>query len=171
MTTRVAGADIVEEAEGEPAVTMTRPQTQSGGQVLALRGDDPAGSDDATRTVVAATKLTIPRSRRPLMARPELTARLDGDYRLALVSAPAGYGKTAVIASWAAAHRDGVAWLSCDPSDAEPTRFVCALLSAISARWPGVADDAFALLDWPGATTYDTAVAAANGLATLDAPG
>ncbi len=171
MTTRVVGADIVEEAEGELAVTMTRHQTQIGGQVLALRGDDPAGSDDATRTVVAATKLTIPRSRRPLMARPELTARLDGDYRLALVSAPAGYGKTAVIASWAAAHRDGVAWLSCDPSDTEPTRFVCALLSAISARWPGVADDAFAVLEWPGATTYDTAVAAANGLATLDAPG
>jgi ATP/maltotriose-dependent transcriptional regulator MalT len=139
--------------------------------VLALRGDDPGGADVATRAVVAVTKLTIPRSRRPLMARPELSARLDADYRLALVSAPAGYGKTAVLASWAADHPDEVAWLSCDPSDAEPSRFVCGLLSAISARWPGVADDALALMEWAGADTYDTAVAAANGLAALDAPG
>ena len=130
---------------------MTRYQTQSGGQVLALRGGDPAGADVGPRTVVAATKLTIPRSRRPLMARPELAARLDADYRLALVSAPAGYGKTAILASWAAEHRDRVAWLSCDPSDAEPTRFMSCLLSAISARWPGVADDAFVLLDRAGA--------------------
>ena len=97
--------------------------------------------------VVAATKLMIPRSRRPLVPRPGLSARLDEDYRLALVSAPAGYGKTAVLAMWAAEHRDHVAWFSCDRSDAEPTRFVSGLLEAIAARWPGVADDAFVLLE------------------------
>ena len=131
----------------------------------------PTGAEIATRTVVAATKLTVPRSRRPLVPRPDLTARLDADYRLALVSAPAGYGKTAMLASWATEHRDQVAWLSCDPSDAEPARFTCGLLSAISARWPGVAGDAFALLERDATDTYDAVVAVANGLAMLDVSG
>ena len=49
----------------------------------------------------------------------------------------AGYGKTAVLASWAAGHGDPLAWLSCDPSDAEPTRFMSGLLSAIAATLAG----------------------------------
>ena len=105
------------------------------------------------------------------MARPDLAARLGDDHRVTLVSAPAGYGKTATIASWAAGRSDHVAWLSCDPTDVEPTRFMSCLLSAIAARWPGVADDAFVLLDREGASTHDPAVAVANELATVDAPG
>jgi ATP/maltotriose-dependent transcriptional regulator MalT len=101
------------------------------------------------------------------VARSGLTARLDGDYRVALVSAPAGYGKTATLASWAAQRADEVAWLSCDPMDAEPTRFMSCLLTAISTRWPGVADDAFVLLERQGSDTYDSAVAVANDLATV----
>lgn len=115
--------------------------------------------------------MSIPRFRGSLLARPELSARLDGDYRLGLVSAPAGYGKTATLASWAAARPDGVAWLSCDAWDAEPTRFMSGLLTAISTRWPGVADDGFVLLERAGANTYDSAVAVANELATLDVDG
>ena len=113
----------------------------------------------------------IPRSRRPLVPRPGLSARLDGDYRLALVSAPAGYGKTAVLASWAAGHCDRLAWLTCDRSDAEPTTFMSGLLSAIAATWPGVVDDAFMMLERGGANIYEVAVAVANELATIDPPG
>ena len=86
------------------------------------------------------------------------------------MSAPAGYGKTATLAAWAADRGPDLAWLSCDPSDAEPTRFMSCLLSAISTRWPGVADDAFVLLERDGANTYDSAVAVANELATVEAP-
>ena len=125
----------------------------------------------ATRTVVAATKLSIPRSRRPLVARPALSAELDGDYRIALVSAPAGYGKTATLASWASTQPGKVAWLSCDALDAEPTRFMSCLLTTVSATWPGVADDAFVLLDRDGANTYDAALSMANELANVDGPG
>jgi LuxR family maltose regulon positive regulatory protein len=124
-----------------------------------------------TRTVVAAAKLTIPRWRRPLVARPTLSAQLDGEYRFALVSAPAGYGKTATLATWAAAQSHDVAWLSCDALDAEPTRFMSCLLASISTRWPGVADDAFVLLDRDGANTYDAAVSVANELAGVDGRG
>ena len=105
------------------------------------------------------------------MERQELSARLDGVYRVGLVSAPAGYGKTATLASWAAARSDGVAWLSCDPMDAEPTRFMAGLLTAISGRWPGVADDAFVLLERSGGNTYDSAVAVANEMVTVEMGG
>ena len=44
-------------------------------------------------------------------------------------------------------------------------------MSAISARWPGVADDAFVLLERKGADTYDSAVSVANELAAVDVPG
>jgi LuxR family maltose regulon positive regulatory protein len=130
-----------------------------------------SGEGGATRTVVAATKLTIPTTVRPVVPRPELDARLDGDYRLGLVSAPAGYGKTATLAAWARPRRERVAWLSCDPTDAEPNRFMSCLLSAIAARWPGVADDAFVLLERAGANTYDSAVAVANDLAGVGTAG
>jgi LuxR family maltose regulon positive regulatory protein len=124
-----------------------------------------------TRTVVAATKLTIPTSRRSTVPRPELLARLDGDYRVALVSAPAGYVKTATLAAWAADLGEPMAWLSCDPSDVEPTRFMTCLLSTLSKSWPGVADDAFVLLERGGANSHDAAVAAANELAAVDGRG
>ena len=125
-----------------------------------------AGKERATPTIVAASKLSIPRSRRALVARPRLTARLNGDHRVAFVSAPAGYGKTAMLAAWAGHQPGGVAWYSCDAMDAEPTRFMSGLLAAISARWPGVADDAFVLLEREGADTYDSAIAVANELAS-----
>ena len=106
-----------------------------------------------------------------MLPRPELAARLDAEHRFTLVSAPAGYGKTATLATWADENRDRLAWLSCDASDAEPTRFMSCLLSTISERWPGVADDAFVLLERDGANTYDPAVAVANELATIDSAG
>ena len=105
------------------------------------------------------------------MTRPRLTARLGSDHRVVLVSAPAGYGKTATLASWAAHQPGEVAWYSCDAMDAEPTRFMSCLLAAISARWPGVADDALVLLEREGADTYDSAVAVANELATSGVQG
>ena len=79
------------------------------------------------------------------------SARLDEpDYRLAMVAAPAGYGKTATLASWASDQPHDLAWLSCDASDAEPTRFMSGLLATISVQWPGVADDAFVMLERDG---------------------
>jgi LuxR family maltose regulon positive regulatory protein len=100
-----------------------------------------------------------------------LLARLDSHFRVTLVSAPAGYGKTETLAAWAGALDSQVAWLSCDPSDVEPTRFMTCLLAAIDRSWPGAADDAFVLLDRDGANAYDAAVAAANELDAADSLG
>ena len=53
------------------------------------------------------TKLYVPRSRRGLVPRPRLRERLDRGIasKLMLVSAPAGFGKTTLLAEWLAAGR------------------------------------------------------------------
>ncbi len=53
------------------------------------------------------TKLYVPRPRRGLVPRPRLSERLDrgAESKLTLVSAPAGFGKTTLLAEWLAADR------------------------------------------------------------------
>jgi len=70
--------------------------------------------------------------------RPELISRLsDGlERRLTLVSAPAGYGKTTLIAEWAARRDDtdspqAVGWLSLDEGDNDLARFLTYLVAAL----------------------------------------
>jgi LuxR family transcriptional regulator, maltose regulon positive regulatory protein len=51
------------------------------------------------------TKLHLPRQRRGLVPRPRLSERMDDGAAtmLLLVSAPAGFGKTTLLAEWLAA--------------------------------------------------------------------
>ena len=59
------------------------------------------------RDVLLATKLYLPGPRPGQVSRPRLLARLDEGQAqgLVLVCAPAGYGKTVVLADWARARR------------------------------------------------------------------
>ena len=85
-------------------------------------------------TALLETKLFVPRPRRGLVSRPRLSERLSQatTSKLILVSAPAGFGKTTLLAEWVAARSDAdatndrqVAWLSLDPRDT--TRGVLAI--------------------------------------------
>ena len=64
------------------------------------------------------TKLHVPRLRRGSAARPRLMRQMDdgAEARLTLLSAPAGFGKTTVLAAWlqeaGRTRTAGVAWLS-----------------------------------------------------------
>ena len=63
------------------------------------------------------TKVHVPRPRAGLVARPRLSQRLDRitESKLTLISAPAGFGKSTLLAEWlAGAQGDGpiVGWLS-----------------------------------------------------------
>jgi hypothetical protein len=68
------------------------------------------------RDVLLATKLYMPVSRPGQVSRPRLTTRLDEGLSqgLVLVCAPAGYGKTVLLADWTRRGRQPVAWLSLD---------------------------------------------------------
>ena len=100
------------------------------------------------------TKLHVPRWRRSLVARPRLSERLSrgAESALTLVSAPAGFGKTTLLAEWlAAAPVDGrsVAWLSLDQRDNDPALFWTYLVAALKTAAPGVGAGALALLQPP----------------------
>ncbi len=79
------------------------------------------------------TKLSIPAVRAELVPRPRLLARLNAGLagKLTLVSAPAGFGKTTLLASWSKSCRLPVAWLSLDESDNEPVRFMAYLVASL----------------------------------------
>ncbi|GLV54140.1 hypothetical protein KDH_09890 [Dictyobacter sp. S3.2.2.5] len=85
------------------------------------------------RIVSLSSKLSLPRLPDALVERERLLAVLDEALatRLFLVSAPAGFGKTTLLATWASRRKSQVAWLSLDELDTTPTRFWVALIAAL----------------------------------------
>jgi LuxR family maltose regulon positive regulatory protein len=89
-----------------------------------------------------STRLLIPRPRGQEVVRPALIARLAQirTVRTALITAPAGYGKTMLAA---AAVRQlssmSCAWLTLDSADDQPLRFLLALSAALSRFVPAAA--------------------------------
>lgn len=86
-------------------------------------------------TSLVVTKLYIPPTRPNLVARPRLLAQLDeglrAGKRLALLSAPAGFGKTTLITEWVCAAAREIAWLSLDEGDNDPLHFLAYLIAAL----------------------------------------
>jgi LuxR family maltose regulon positive regulatory protein len=96
------------------------------------------------------TKLHVPTRRPGLVARPRLIERLGrgGAARLTVVSAPAGFGKTTLLAEWLAANASegSVAWLSLEESDRQPASYWTYVITALQAVAPGVGASALPLL-------------------------
>jgi LuxR family maltose regulon positive regulatory protein len=95
----------------------------------------------AERDALLATKLHIPALRPSQASRARVTRPLDAvaSAAIVLVCAPAGFGKSALLAEWA---RDGArpaAWLSLDAADNDPTRFRRHVLAAVDRAVPGLA--------------------------------
>jgi LuxR family transcriptional regulator, maltose regulon positive regulatory protein len=88
------------------------------------------------------TKLFIPPLRGNLVTRPRLLELLDaGSQRsLTLVSAPAGFGKTTLLASWVAHTSLPIAWFSIDDGDNDPARFIAYLIAALDSILSGVSE-------------------------------
>jgi LuxR family transcriptional regulator, maltose regulon positive regulatory protein len=101
----------------------------------------------AEREALLTAKVSIPRLRPDFLHRARLIADLDGATRreLALVSAPAGYGKTSLLASWARIQPHPVAWVSADPGDNDPIRFWRYVVAAIGRAGGPAADSGLAM--------------------------
>jgi ATP/maltotriose-dependent transcriptional regulator MalT len=69
-----------------------------------------------------ATKLHVPRPQPGFVPRPRLVQALSHGLARGrvLVCAPAGFGKTALLADWARDDRRPVAWLGLDDGDSDP---------------------------------------------------
>jgi LuxR family maltose regulon positive regulatory protein len=109
-----------------------------------------------------ATKVAVPRVRPDLLARPDLAARIDAAtaHDLCLVCSPPGFGKTTLLAAWAAASERAVAWLALDGGDNDPVRFWRYAIAALRQVRPGLGQPASALLAKPGDVPVDAVVTA-----------
>jgi LuxR family maltose regulon positive regulatory protein len=118
-----------------------------------------AGSE---QDVLLATKLHVPGTRPGFVPRARLADRLEEglDRKLVLVSAPAGSGKTALLADWARHNRRPVAWLSLDPGDNDPVRFWRHAAAALDQVRPGIAAKVAALLGPPAPRSFRGVVTA-----------
>ncbi|MGH2561162.1 MAG: ABC transporter substrate-binding protein, partial [Thermomicrobiales bacterium] len=96
-----------------------------------------------------ATKVRIPPRTHHLVRRPRLVDALERDvphHKLVLISAPAGYGKTTLLAEWAHDSRVPVAWLSLGEEDDDRERFLRYLLTAWEQVLPGLRERPAGLL-------------------------
>ncbi|WP_456818849.1 LuxR C-terminal-related transcriptional regulator [Cellulomonas sp. URHB0016] len=88
-------------------------------------------------------KVAVPALGRFVVPRPDRVEELDAlvaAHRVTLVVAPAGFGKSTLLASWAAAAPGRtVAWLALDASDNDPVRLVHGLAGAVAVAVPGPA--------------------------------
>jgi LuxR family transcriptional regulator, maltose regulon positive regulatory protein len=124
------------------------------------------------------TKLFIPPARARLVQRSRLTGALDGLWaegcRAAVISAPAGSGKTTLVVQWLAQLGRPVGWLSLDGRDNAPPRFFAYLVAALRAALPGAGSSAFqevlALVNLPGAGMEEIITVLANELVETPQP-
>ncbi len=88
------------------------------------------------------TRLRPPPPRARLVSRRRLLERLAAvsRYAVTLLAAPAGFGKTTLLAAWEAetSTRIEIAWVSLEPGDSDPSRFWTCVLAALQSRRPGL---------------------------------
>ena len=91
-------------------------------------------------TPILATKLYIPRPRAELVSRPRLIERLNQTLhcKFALISAPAGFGKTTLISAWLRQIDCPAAWLSLDENDNDPNLFIAYFAAPLQQVIPDI---------------------------------
>ena len=126
-------------------------------------------------------KLELPRSNSTLLPRPHLREFLDKcqEYKLTLLSGPAGYGKTTLVGQWIAVRKEradfpDVACLTLDEDDNDPIRFWRYVIAACQAFRERLGREALELLfahRLPPFKPLETMlVALLNELSHLDRP-
>jgi len=122
------------------------------------RCSPPPSASDAQHDPLRATKLHVPRPPSRLLHRPHLTERLQRGQEegaLILLSAPAGYGKTTLLADWLAEKNTRVAWLTLASEENEPARFLSYLIAALQTISPGTGATVLPFLQSPQAVSLE----------------
>src|SRR5215469_17391520 len=116
-----------------------------------------SGSD-----ALLATKFHVPRPPPGFVPRRRLVEALaEGLARgRVLVCAPAGSGKTALLADWVRGGGRPVAWLGLDDGDSDPVRFWRYALAALDQARPGIAGRVSPLLGPPAPRSFEGLVTA-----------
>ncbi|HEY4389187.1 MAG TPA: LuxR C-terminal-related transcriptional regulator, partial [Ktedonobacteraceae bacterium] len=112
------------------------------------------------------TKFFVPVSSHPVILRHRLTEQLLNaslQRPFTLISAPAGFGKTTLVATWIQslpAHEPCVAWISLDEGDNDAVRFWSYVLSALEHQLPGRFSELLALLQQQTTPTLQSIIKA-----------
>ncbi|HZD71125.1 MAG TPA: tetratricopeptide repeat protein [Actinomycetes bacterium] len=127
----------------------------AGPPATALERAGGGGSDG-----LLATKLYLPRPPLGFVPRPRLVGRLEEGLArgLVLVCAPAGFGKTSLLADWARRRGRVVAWLSLDEGDNDPARFWRHVVAALGRVCPGIVGQLAPLLGPSAPSSFEALV-------------
>lgn len=104
-----------------------------------------------------ATKLHEPRPSLGFVPRSRLIEELDAGLTrgFVLVCAPAGFGKSSLLAHWIRQRHPSAVWLSLDAGDNDPVRFWRHVLAALDRACTGIADELLPLLGPPAPTAFE----------------
>ncbi len=108
---------------------------------------------------LAEVKLAVPQTRPGVVAKADLIARLRAaSVPFLTVVAPAGYGKTTLLARWAEADPRPFAWVALDARDDDAVVFLRYIAAAIHTVEP-LPSEVFDVLSGPGGTGWARRVA------------
>jgi len=98
---------------------------------------------------VTRTKLLIPRRRDEILTRQRLLTLFNDllDLKLIIIAAPAGYGKTSLLIDFANHTKWPIVWLSLDPLDQDPFRFIAHFIAAVQVRFPDFGQSSISVLN------------------------
>jgi LuxR family transcriptional regulator, maltose regulon positive regulatory protein len=154
-------------AQGEPASVPIR---QNRSNRLPRRTSARMTLDVDLYTSFIRTKLSRPRLGSDLISRPRLLDRLNAGLggKVTLVCAPAGFGKTTLLAAWVETVDRPTAWLFLDEHDDDLARFVSSLTAALQNVFPDAFGAMASLLQATRFPALDSLVALfCNDLADL----
>jgi len=140
---------LMEELGQEPEEETRQLYEQVQGRVEAKQAVEvPEGS---TSFPLLKTKLHIPVAPVSRVVRPHLLDLLNEVKRKALtiISAPAGFGKTTLLAEWIAQTSLPLAWLSLDNGDNDPYRFLSYLIASLESIQEGIGSEARQIMQAP----------------------
>jgi len=109
-------------------------------------------------TPILTTKLYIPPPRPNLVPRWRLIEQLSAALtsKLTLVSAPAGFGKSTLLASWGKqVEAASIAWLSLDENDNDLVRFLTYFVAALQTINQEIGEGILTVLQSPGTPNSD----------------
>jgi hypothetical protein len=98
---------------------------------------------------IAQTKLITPQRRKELLSRPRLLDMMSDllDFRLIIIAAPAGYGKTSLLIDFASQFDWPVCWYALDTLDQDFERFLNYFLHSIQLKFPEFGEESLKVLE------------------------
>ncbi len=112
----------------------------------------------AEKLLISQTKIITPQRRKDYLSRKRLLENLSDllDYRLIIIAAPAGYGKTSLLIDFAHQFEWPVCWFALEPIDKDFTRFLSHFVYSIRQQFPSFGDESIKILESTGSDQINT---------------